>query len=149
MKNFLFDNYLWIKSLHLIFVIAFMAGMMYLPRLFIYHHQAAKGGEAETFFIKMEGRLLRGILNPSIILLWVLGLLMLWLQGSSLMASGWFGVKFALTLLISGIHGFYAWACKKFARGERPLSEKQWRWINEAPFILMIAIVFLVIVKPF
>lgn len=97
----------------------------------------------------MEARLLRGILNPSITMLWILGLTMVWLYPGNLMHTGWFGLKFALVILISAFHGFYAWATKQFSRGNRPFSQKTWRIINEAPFLLMIVIVFLVITKAF
>lgn len=140
--------YLWIKAAHLIAVIAWMAGMMYLPRLFVYHHQAEKGGEAEQFFTMMERRLLKGIINPAMVIVWLLGILMLLANRETIMA-GWFQVKFALVLGISGIHGFYAAARRQFEAGERPRSEKFWRIMNEAPFIALIVIVILVIIKPF
>ena len=148
MIAFIQSNYLWIKAIHLIAVIAWMAGMMYLPRLFVYHHQAEKGGEAERFFTMMERRLLKGIINPSMIAVWVLGVLML-LANREIITSGWFLVKLALVLLISGIHGFYASSRRKFEAGERPKTEKFWRMMNEAPFLALIVIVIMVIVKPF
>jgi len=148
MTAFLLSIYLWIKALHLIMVIALMAAMMYLPRLFIYHHQAEKGGEAERHFITMERRLLKGIANPALIAVWVLGILML-IANPAFLSSGWFHVKLALVLGISGIHGFYAAAQRKFAAGERPRTEKFWRIINEVPFLMLVVIVIMVIVKPF
>ncbi len=148
MTAFLVSIYLWIKAVHLIMVIALMAAMMYLPRLFIYHHQAEKGGEAERHFITMERRLLKGIANPALIAVWVLGILML-IANPSILSSAWFHVKLALVLGISGIHGFYAASQRKFAAGERPRTEKFWRLMNEAPFLMMVIIVILVIVKPF
>lgn len=140
--------YPWIKSLHLLAVIAWMAGMMYLPRLFVYHHQSKVGGEAEGFFITMQRRLLKGIINPSMIATWVFGILLI-VAEPSWAGQVWFWVKFVAVLGISGIHGFYAGAFKKFAAGERPRTEKFWRIMNEAPFILLIIIVFMVILKPF
>lgn len=148
MAEFLLRIYPWIKSLHLIMVIAWMAGMMYLPRLFVYHHQAKSGGEAEGYFIQMERRLLKGIMNPSMVAVWLLGVAMLMANPSTL-SSPWFHVKFAAVLLISGIHGYYASARRKFEAGERPRTEKFWRIMNEAPFLAMIVIVIMVIVKPF
>ena len=148
MIAFIQSNYLWVKSIHLIAVIAWMAGMMYLPRLFVYHHQSEKGGEAERFFTMMERRLLKGIINPSMIAVWVLGVLML-LANRDIITSGWFLVKLTLVLIISGIHGFYASSHRKFEAGERPKSEKFWRIMNEAPFLALIVIVIMVIVKPF
>ncbi|MEM9496196.1 MAG: protoporphyrinogen oxidase HemJ [Pseudomonadota bacterium] len=147
MRDFLLGIYPWIKSIHLILVIAWMAGMMYLPRLFVYHHQAAKGGEAESFFSTMERRLLKGIINPSMIGVWVLGAIMIF-ANPSLLSQWWFHLKLTLVFGISGIHGVYAGAFKKFARGERPRTEKFWRIMNEAPFVMMIVVVFLVILKP-
>ena len=148
MTAFLSSIYLWIKAVHLIAVIAWMAGMMYLPRLFVYHHQSEKGGEAERYFIAMERRLLKGIINPSMIAVWVLGILMLVAVPQTL-SSGWFHVKFTLVIAISGVHGFYASAQRKFAAGERPRTERFWRIMNEVPFVILIVVVFLVIVKPF
>ena len=148
MTAFLAGAYLWIKALHLIAVIAWMAGMMYLPRLFIYHHQAEKGGEAEAGFVVMERRLLKGIMNPSIVAVWALGLLML-AAAPAMLSSGWFHVKLLLVVAISGVHGFYAAARRKFEAGERPRTERFWRIMNEAPFILMIGVVIFAVVKPF
>lgn len=148
MREALSGAYLWIKAFHVIAVIAWMAGMMYLPRLFIYHHQAERGGEAEEKLVVMERRLLKGIINPSIVAVWLLGGLMLYLN-PSIMSAPWFWVKFAAVLAISAIHGIYAGAQKKFARGERPRTEKFWRIINEAPFVLMMVAVIMVIVRPF
>jgi len=148
MREFLLDHYLWIKALHLIAVIAWMAGMMYLPRLFIYHHQSEKGGEAERFFVTMERRLFLGIINPSIVAVWLLAALMLYAR-PDILGAGWFMVKFPMVLGISAIHGWYSRARKAFERGERPRSEKFWRIMNEVPFVLMIVAVFMAVLKPF
>ena len=148
MQEFLLPYYNWIKSLHLIAVIAWIAGMMYLPRLFIYHHQAEQGGEAADYFVVMERRLLKGIMNPSLIAVWLLGFLMLAVI-PAYASSGWFIIKFIAVVGISGIHGFYSASQKKFASGEKPRTEKFWRIINEVPFILLIIIVIMVIEKPF
>ena len=148
MTAFLSGAYLWIKALHVISVIAWMAGMMYLPRLFIYHLQSEKGGEAERYFIQMERRLMKGIINPSIVAVWLFGILML-TANPALISTGWFGVKLAMVLALSAIHGFYAASAKKFEAGERPRTQKFWRIMNEVPFLLMIVVVFMVIAKPF
>jgi len=148
MRDFLLAHYLWIKALHVVAVIAWMAGMMYLPRLFVYHHQAQKGGEAESQLIAMERRLLKGIINPSILAVWILAGLMLYAD-PSLLSEGWFQVKLVAVLGISAIHGVYSGAQRKFARGERPNTEKFWRIMNEAPFLLMIVAAVMVIVRPF
>ena len=148
MREALVSVYPWIKAIHIIAVIALMAGLMYLPRLFIYHHQSEKGGEAERYFIVMERRLLKGILNPSLVAVWILGGLMIY-ANPSLLSQGWFHVKLAAVIAISAIHGVYAGAQKKFARGERPRTEKFWRIINEVPFVLMMIAAVMVIVRPF
>ncbi len=141
------EYYLWIKAVHLIAVIAWMAGMMYLPRLFIYHHKSEKRGEAERYFVQMERRLLKGIINPAMIAVWVLGILML-IANPALLSGTWLHIKLTLVVAMSAIHGFYAASRRKFEAGERPRSERFWRIINEAPFILLIVIVILVIIKP-
>ena len=148
MRDFLLANYPWIKALHLIAVIAWMAGMMYLPRLFIYHHRAERGGEAERFFVVMERRLFLGIVNPAIVAVWLLAGLMLYAR-PEIMGEGWFMVKFPMVVGISAIHGFYSKARKAFARGERPRSERFWRIINEVPFVMMIVAVLMAVAKPF
>jgi len=148
MRDFLLSVYPWIKGLHIAAMVAFMAAMMYLPRLFIYHHQAEKGGEAERFFATMERRLLKGIMNPAIILLWIFAGLMLY-ANPALLREPWFLVKFPIVLGLAAIHGYYAGAVKKFARGERPRTERFWRIMNEVPFVMMLAAVFLAVIKPF
>ncbi len=148
MRDFLLSNYLWIKALHIVAIVAWMAGMMYLPRLFIYHHQAEKGGEAERFFIQMERRLLKGIVNPSMIAVWLLAALMLYVN-PALLTTPWFiAVKFPAVLAIAAMHGLFANAQKKFARGERPRSEKFWRIANEVPFLLLMVAIVMAVLKP-
>ena len=148
MAEFLGSIYLWLKSVHLIMVIAWMAGMMYLPRLFVYQHQSEKGGEAERYFIQMQRRLMKGIINPSMVLVWVLGILML-VANPAILSAGWFHVKLTIVVIISAIHGFYSSSRRKFEAGERPRTEKFWRIMNEVPFLGLIVIVIMVIVKPF
>ncbi|MBI1391445.1 MAG: TIGR00701 family protein [Alphaproteobacteria bacterium] len=148
MQDFLAGAYPYLKSLHVIAVIAWFAGMMYLPRLFIYHHQSIAGGEAEGYFVAMERRLMKGIMNPSIAAVWLLALMMLW-ANPGLLKAGWFHLKLPLVAGISAIHGFYAIAQKRFANGERVRSEKFWRIINELPFVMLIAVVVLALAKPF
>jgi putative membrane protein len=148
MREILLSNYLALKALHIAAVIAWMAGMMYLPRLFIYHHQAERGGEAERYFVQMERRLLRGIINPAMFIVWALAGLMLY-ANPALLGAGWFHVKFAMVLSISAIHGWYAQARKRFERGERPRSERFWRIMNEIPFLMMLVAVFMAVLKPF
>jgi protoporphyrinogen IX oxidase len=143
--------YLWVKAFHIIAVIAWMAGMLYLPRLFIYHCAAEKGSvQSETFKV-MERRLLRGIINPAMIATWVLGLWLAWNGPDS--RYGWFAApwlhgKLALVLVLSVVHGLLARWMKAFARDENPHSTRFYRIINEVPTILMIGIVLLVVLKP-
>ncbi|MEL6360412.1 MAG: protoporphyrinogen oxidase HemJ [Pseudomonadota bacterium] len=148
MRDFLLSNYLWIKGFHIIFVIAWMAGMMYLPRLFIYHHQSARGGEAANFFITMERRLLKGIMTPSLVVVWLLALTMIY-ANPDLLKQGWFHLKLVAVLGISAVHGYYAGAYRKFADDQRPQTEKFWRIINEVPFVLMIIAALMAVTKLF
>jgi putative membrane protein len=139
----------WVKALHVISVIAWIAGMMYLPRLFIYHTAAQKGSvQSETFKI-MERRLFKGIVNPAMIATWVFGLTMVFTPGIVDWSQGWPWVKAAAVLLLSAIHGYYGRQVKAFAadRNERP--QGFWRAVNELPFVLVIIIVIMVIVQPF
>lgn len=141
-------GYLVVKALHIIAVIFWMAGMLYLPRLFVYHHQAQSAGELEGALLIQEGNLLKIILNPALIAVWVLAIVMI-AANPALFSQGWFHFKLLLVIAMSGIHGFYAASAKKFAKGERPRSEKFWRIMNEGPAILVIIIVLLAVVKPF
>jgi putative membrane protein len=139
--------YLWIKALHVIAVIAWLAGMLYLPRLFVYHVGAAKGSELSETLKVMERRLLTLIVNPAMVLTWVLGLWLAW-QGGWLHA-GWFHLKLACVLALSGVHGYFAAGVRKFADDRNTTSERTWRILNEVPAVLMVVIVLLVILKPF
>ena len=151
------DIYTWLKALHIIAVIAWMAGMLYLPRLYVYHHGTAPKSEASETFKVMERKLLRGIINPSMAAVWVLGLSLIWVGGGSTLegALGWFAAmhwlhaKLALVIILSGLHGALSKWRKQFERDERPHSAKFFRIINEVPAILLIGIVILVVVKPF
>ncbi|MDB5603000.1 MAG: hypothetical protein JWN71_5044 [Xanthobacteraceae bacterium] len=139
--------YLWLKAIHVIAVIAWMAGMLYLPRLFVYHANAEIGSKQSETFKVMERRLLRAIINPAMAVTWVLGL---WLAyDSGFFVSGWLHAKLALVLAMSALHGFYSRWMKDFAADRNTHSAKFYRIMNEVPTVLMIAIVCLVIVKPF
>ena len=139
--------YLWIKALHIIAVISWMAGMLYLPRLFVYHASEAAGSSVSEKLKLMELKLLKVIINPAMMVTWGAGL---WLMFSGLVdLAGWFWVKFALVLAMSGVHGWLSKSQKRFAADENQLSEKQWRLANEIPTVLMIGIVIMVIVRPF
>jgi putative membrane protein len=139
--------YPWIKALHVIAVISWMAGMLYLPRLFVYHAEAQPGSEKSETFKVMERRLLRAIINPAMVVTWVLGL---WLAWSGFgFAGGWLHAKILAVLLLSGVHGYLSASVRRFAddRNEKPA--RHWRIVNEIPTVLMIVIVILVVVKPF
>ena len=140
-------SYLWIKSLHILAVISWMAGMLYLPRLFVYHCEAEIGSKQSETFKVMERRLLKAIINPAMAVTWLAGLWLAW-QGNWTM-SGWFHAKLALVLVLSGVHGFFSARVRDFAKDKNTRSQKFYRIINEVPTILMILIVVLVIVKPF
>jgi protoporphyrinogen IX oxidase len=146
------EIYGWIKAIHIIAVVAWMAGMLYLPRLFVYHCGAETGSvQSETFKV-MERRLLRGIINPAMIATWVFGLWLAWLGPDShygWFASGWLLAKLALVVVLSGVHGLFARWVKAFGRDDNRHSQKFYRIINEIPTVLMIGIVILVVLKPF
>ncbi len=139
--------YPWIKALHVVAVISWMAGMLYLPRLFIYHCDAAPGSETSETFKVMERRLLRIIMNPAMVVAWALGLWLAWTGGN--FTSGWFHAKLLLVVVLSGVHGYFSGAVRRFAQDRNTVSSRTWRLWNEVPTLLMIAIVILVIVKPF
>jgi len=144
--------YEWIKALHVIAVISWMAGMLYLPRLFVYHCEAEKGSKQSETFKVMERRLLRAIINPAMIATWALGLWLAWLGPDSRYGwfdSGWLQAKIVLVLLLSAVHGLFARWVKAFAADQNQHSQKFYRIINEVPTILMIGIVILAVLKPF
>lgn len=141
------NPYLWLKALHIIAVISWMAGLLYLPRLFIYHSDAARGSEASETFKVMERRLYRVIMNPAMMLAWLLGLYLAWsVYGFN---GGWLHAKLTLVLLLTGVHVFFGRSVKAFGRDENRITARQWRFINEMPALLMVAIVILAVVKPF
>jgi putative membrane protein len=139
--------YEWIKALHVIAVISWMAGMLYLPRLFVYHCEAEIGSKQSETFKVMERRLLKAIINPAMIATWLAGLYLVWAGHWYL--SGWFHVKLLLVLVMSAVHGFFVRVVRAFAADRNQYSQKFFRIINEVPAVLMVGIVVLVIVKPF
>lgn len=139
--------YLWAKAIHIIAVIAWMAGMLYLPRLFVYHAEAGVGSPQSETFKVMERRLLRVIINPAMTVAWVLGLWLAW-KGFSF-SGGWLHLKILLVIAMSGLHGYFSKAVRLFAEDRNEKSARHWRIMNEAPTVLMIVIVVLVVVKPF
>lgn len=139
--------YPWIKALHVIAVISWMAGMLYLPRLFVYHAEAEKGSEKSETFKLMERRLLRAIINPAMMVTWVLGLWLAW-RGFGF-SGGWLHAKITAVLLLSGVHGYLSASVRRFAEDRNEKPTRHWRIVNEIPTVLMIVIVILVVVKPF
>ncbi len=139
--------YPWIKAAHVIAIIAWMAGLLYLPRLFVYHCEAPLGSAQSETFKVMERRLLNVIMTPAMAFAWVLGLWLAYFGGH--LTSGWFLAKFALVFVLSGVHGGLSAGVRAFAEDRNEKPQRYWRIMNEVPAILMAAIVILVIVKPF
>ena len=146
--EFLTDWYRWILAFHVISMVAWMAGMFYLPRLYVYHVAAEPGSvQSETFKV-MERRLLRGIINPAMIATWIFGILLVLRPGFDYLA-GWFHAKLAMVVLLQITHAFYARWRRQFAKDQNKHSDKLYRIANEVPTILLIIIVIMVIVQPF
>jgi putative membrane protein len=139
--------YLWIKALHIVAVIAWMAGMLYLPRLFVYHAGVEAGSAQAKTFEVMEYRLLHYIMTPAMALTWIAGIALM-IEGGWLTA-GWLHAKLAAVLVMSGLHGFLGRCQKDFAAGRNRRDAKFYRIINEIPTVLLIFIVIMVVVKPF
>ncbi len=144
--GFLGNAYLWVKAGHIIFVIFLMAGMFMMPRFFVYHQECTPGSEEDAKWVVRERKLLKIILNPSLVLVWLFGLMLAFNIGAWQM--GWFHLKFLLVIGLSGYHGWISGYAKKLARGERPLTGKKLRIINEMPGILAAVVVILAVVKP-
>lgn len=141
------DLYLWVKAVHVIAVISWMAGLLYLPRLFIYHTEAGAGSvQGETFKI-MEQRLYRFIMNPAMTVSWICGLWLAWSLYQ--FHGGWLHIKLLGVVLLTGAHIYFGQYVRKFGKGEISKSPRFWRMMNEIPTLLMIVIVIMVIVKPF
>lgn len=147
LRDFLANYIPWIKAFHVIAVIAWMSGMLYLPRLFVYHTQTQPGSEASERFKVMETKLLKAITNPSMILVWILGPLLAWLTGAYL--DTWLQLKFVLVIALSGVHGFLVRCWRDFQADRNTRSGRFYRVINEVPALLMVLIVILVVVQPF
>lgn len=146
LTGFLGATMLWIKAAHIIFVIFLMAGLFMMPRFFVYHHQCPVGSDEDKKWIKREGRLARIILNPALTIVWLFGLMLAF--NGNYWGEGWFIAKLVLVIALSGYHGWMIGYAKKLARGERPLSEKRLRLLNEVPGIAAAIIVILVVVRP-
>ena len=141
--------YEWVKALHVISVIAWMAGMMYLPRLFVYHAESAVGSEKSETFKVMERRLYRGIMTPAMLATWIFGLWLAFGFGIVDFLMGWMWLKAAMVIALSGVHGWYGSLLRAFQQDRNTRSHKFYRAINEIPFVIAIVIVIAVIVKPF
>jgi len=147
MMMFLSNNILWIKAFHVISVIAWMSGMFYLPRLFVYHTETAPGSAESERFKVMERKLLRAIINPAMVATWVFGLTLAWLTG--VYTEHWFQAKFTLVVIMSGLHGYLVGRVRAFAEDRNDKPARFYRILNEVPPLLMVFIVILVIVQPF
>ncbi|WP_265528185.1 CopD family protein [Sphingomicrobium marinum] len=145
--GFLGAAYLWVKAAHVIFIIFWMAGLFIVPRYYVHHHETTAGSAEDRAWIEREDRARTVILLPAMILSWILGLALALHVGA--FAQGWFHAKFLLVVLLTGYQGWISAFGKKLARGERPLSGKALRFLNEVPGIFTILIVILVIVRPF
>ncbi len=140
--------YLWIQALHVIAIIAWMAGLFYLPRLYVYHATEPAGSPTAETFKVMERKLLRIIMNPAMIASWGLGIWLLVLQPGWLQ-DGWLHGKLLLVVLLTALHMVLAYWRRVFAEDRNTRSHRFYRWVNEVPTVLLIAIVILVVVKPF
>ncbi len=143
------DPYLWVKAFHIIAVIFWMAGLLYLPRLYVYHSKAIIGGEMDDALKIQERNLLRIIMNPAMIVSFILGLILIGYRLDAITGTFWLPLKLLFVFGLIGFHGFLAGQRKKFERGERPRSEKFFRMINEIPSFAAIIIVIFAIVEPF
>ena len=146
MSGFLAEWQPWILGLHIIAVISWLAGMLYLPRLFVYHAGTMPGSEASEIFKVMERRLLKAIINPAMIATWILGILLLWSSDWTFLQHGWMHAKLACVLLLSALHGVMTGHVRRFREDQRAKTAKYFRVMNEIPTVLMIAIVLLVVV---
>ncbi|MGC0371419.1 MAG: hypothetical protein DGJ47_000108 [Rickettsiaceae bacterium] len=142
------DYFLWYKAIHVIAIICWMAGLLYLPRLFAYHANVDAGSKEDITFQVMEKRLLRIIMNPAMVISYFFGFLVAYIYGLSALG-GWFHIKLTAVLLLTIFHGFLAKCRKDFERGGNTHSSNFYKYVNEIPTILMIIIVVMVIVKPF
>ena len=142
--------YLYIKAFHIIAVISWMAGMLYLPRLYVYHSNEKNTKEMNETFELMEKRLLKYIMNPAMILTWLLGVALIFSPLIDLsLNSFWLSIKLILVIIMSGLHGYFGYCRKALIKNNTFYSQKFFRFLNEAPTLLLIIIVILVVVKPY
>jgi len=148
--DWIMEAYAWIKAFHIMSVIAWMAGLFYLPRLFVHHVERAEpGSEMERVFQMMEYKLLKIIMNPAMIASWILGLLLVAIIYSSGGAGGWLHVKLAFVVVLSAFHMWLAAKRRALAEGRNSLSGRQYRMANEVPTVIMVVVVIMAVVKPF
>lgn len=149
MQDILNSFYPWIKALHIMAVISWMAGMFYLPRLFVYHaERATVGSDLDVTFQIMEQKLLRLIINPAMTVAWICGLILIW-QGAFDFSEAWSWIKLIAVTLMSAFHGWLAARRKDFVRGTNTRTGRTYRLANEVPTVLMLIIVVMVVVRPF
>jgi len=148
MLDFIGSHYLWFKALHVIAVIAWMAGLLYLPRLFVYHTSAPSGGELDGTLQTMERRLYRFIMNPAMMAAWLFGGLMA-AALPDLFKQGWMHGKLLCVVLMTGVHVYLSMQMRAFAAGKRPHGDRFYRLVNEIPTVLMVIIVILAVAEPF
>lgn len=150
MLDILSTAYPWTKVLHIVSVVAWMAGLFYLPRLFVYHaERAANGGELAETFAVMERKLLRGIMNPAMTATWIFGIALALTPGLVDWGRGWIYVKLAAVTALTVFHHWLALRRKDFARGENRVSGRIWRLVNELPLVALVVVVTMVVVRPF
>ena len=149
LEGWLGPAYDWVKAAHVTFVIFWMAGLFLLPRFYVYHHETSAGSAEDRAWIEREGRVRSIILNPAMIVVWILGLMLATDNRMQVLTAGWFHAKVAFVIALSGYQGWLGHYGKKLAKGERPLSGKAVRMLNEIPGIAAAIIVVLVIVRPF
>lgn len=151
MIGWLGSAYPWVKAAHLIFVIFWMAGLFMLPRFFVYHQEDGLSGPAAARWVERETKLKTIILNPSLVIVWVLGLMLAANSGlfNGAPGLGWLHAKLALVVVLSGFHGWAVGYARQLARGEARLAGRTLRLINEIPGVAVTLIVILVIVQPF
>ena len=143
------DIWMWVKAFHIIAVMFWVAGLLLLPRFYAYHSSAKPGGELEAKMLVAEERLMKIIMNPAMIVAFLLGLALVAYKHYVLFSSAWLWIKLVFVFGLMGFHGMLGADSKKFARGERPRSESTYRKLNEIPSIAVIIIVIMAIVEPF
>jgi protoporphyrinogen IX oxidase len=147
MQDVLQLTYFWLKAGHIIFVVFWMAGLFMLPRYFVYHQESAPGSPENALWLERERKLLKIILMPSIVVVWVLGVLLAFSIGA--WSQGWFHAKLAMVIALSAYHGYLAGYARKLEKGERLLSGRRLRLLNEVPGVAAALIVILAVIKPF